>query len=271
MTSFTDIDFAARYRDDLRRTGRRERTPEYWNDRAAGMSERVFDGPYVRQFVARMDLSDCATLLDVGCGPGTIGLSVASRLEHVYGLDYSPGMLAAFVDNARRRGLTRVTPILRDWDSDWSDVPACDIVVASRSTAVPDLEATLVKLDSKARQRVYVTYPAGGHFVGDDVCEAIGRPSRTLPDYLYVVGILHHLGIHPTLDYLPGENRLANCGDFAAFLVKVTDLLGELTVEENERLCAYYEANRHRIGQEPMRWALFSWEVRGRPFRPCDR
>ena len=44
MTSFCDIDFAARYRDDLRRAGRRERTPEYWNERAAAMSQRVFDG-----------------------------------------------------------------------------------------------------------------------------------------------------------------------------------------------------------------------------------
>lgn len=84
------------------------------------MSERVFDAPYVRQFVARMDLADCSTLLDVGCGPGTIGLSVASRLDHVYGLDYSPGMLATFVECARQRGLTRVTPILRDWDADWA-------------------------------------------------------------------------------------------------------------------------------------------------------
>jgi hypothetical protein len=183
-------------------------------------------------------------------------------LDHVYGLDYSPGMLAAFVDNARQRGLTQVTPILSDWESDWSDVPACDIVVASRSTAVPDLEATLVKLDSKARPRVYVTYPAGGHFVGDDVCEAIGRPSRTLPDYLYVVGILHHLGIHPTLDYLPGENRLANCGDVEDFRAKVTNLVGELSAEEVDRLDGYFDANRHRIGQESMRWALFSWEAR---------
>ena len=152
MMSFSDIDFAARYRDHVRRTGRRERTPEYWNDRAAALSQRVFDAPYVRQFVARMDLRDCTTLLDVGCGPGTIGLSVPSQLDHVYGLDYSPGMLTMFAENARQRGLTRVTPMLRAWEADWADVPVCDIVVASRSTAVPDLEATLVKLDSKARR-----------------------------------------------------------------------------------------------------------------------
>ena len=210
-----------------------------------------------------MDLTDCTTLLDEGCGPGTIGLSVASQLGHVYGLDYSPGMLAAFVDNARRRGLTQVTPILRDWDSDWSDVPACDVVVASRSTAVSDLEATLLKLDSKARRRVYVTCRAAGQFVGDDVCRVIGRPSRTLPDYLYVMGILHHLGIHPALEYLPGENRLANCATVEDFRARVTELVGEVGAEEVERLDAYFDTNRHRIGQESMRWALFSWDARG--------
>ena len=127
------------------------------------MSEGTFTSPYIQQFVDRMDLTDCATLLDVGCGAGAISLTVAARLEHVYGLDYSPGMLEAFAANARERGLAGVTPILRAWDDDWSDVPICDVVVASRSTAVPDLEAALLKLNSKARRRVYVTYPADGH------------------------------------------------------------------------------------------------------------
>jgi SAM-dependent methyltransferase len=259
--NLSEIDFAQRYRDHMRRAKRPERAPEHWDARAPGMSRLGFDSRYVRQFLARMDLAGCATLLDVGCGPGTIGLSAAPRLAHVYGLDYSPGMLAAFTDNARARGLTQVTTILRSWEEDWSDVPVCDVVVASRSTAVPDLEAALVKLGSKARTRVYMSYPADGHFVPGDVRQAIGRDGGAMPDYLCVVGILHNLGCYPTLDYLPGENRLATCRTFDDVHAKVVQWVGPLSEEESTRLRRYYETNRDHVGQEPLRWALFSWDT----------
>lgn len=255
------FDFAGFYRERVRAMKRPERSPDYWDGRAASMSERGFDTPYVREFLARLDLAGCSTLLDVGCGPGTIALSAAPHLAHVYGLDHSPNMLAAFVDNARARGITTATPILRSWDDDWSDVPVCDIVVASRSTAVADLEAAFVKLNAIARRRVYVTYPADGHLVTDDVRRAVGREASALPDYLSVVGILHQLGLYPTLDYLPGENRLAEAADFEQFRARIDRLLGGLSAEEVPRLAAYFEANRNRPPAAPMKWALFGWET----------
>jgi SAM-dependent methyltransferase len=261
----SQLDFAGFYREQVRTANRPERSSDYWDQRAPSMNDRAFDTPYVRQFVARMNLEGCSTLLDVGCGPGTIGLSVAPRLARVYGLDHSPRMLAAFTDNARARGVAGATPILRSWDDDWADVPICDVVVASRSTAVPDLEAAMLKLQSKARQRVYVSYPSDGHLVGDDVRRAIGRDVAALPDFLCVVGILHHMGLHPTLDYLPGDNRLAQCADFEQFRTKMNRLLGGVSEAEVDLLAAYFEANRDRPPERPMRWALFSWEVAERP------
>lgn len=257
------FDFAGFYRERVRAAARPERSPDYWDGRAATMSERGFDTPYVREFLARLDLSGCSTLLDVGCGPGTIALSAAPRLTRVYGLDHSPSMLSAFAANARARGVTTATPILRSWDDDWTDVPVCDVVVASRSTAVPDLEAALVKLQAVARRRVSITYPADGHLVADDVRSAIGREASALPDYLCVVGILHHLGLHPTLDYLPGENRLAQAADFEEFRGRIDRLLGGLSAEEVPRLAAYFEEHRGLKPAATMRWALFSWEIGG--------
>jgi SAM-dependent methyltransferase len=244
------------------RANKQDKTPEYWDCRATAMSQRMSDSQYAQQFVAALDLEGCATLLDVGCGPGTIALTVAPRLEHVYGLDYSPGMLSAFADEARARGVAAATPILRAWEDDWANVPICDIVVASRSTAVPDLEAAVLKLDSKARKRVYMSYPADGRLPGDEVRHAIGREDASAPDYLCAVGILHHLGLHPTLRYLTTENRFAKCADFADFLAKATELLGPLSAEEAGRLETFFRETGDRARQAPTRWALFSWEAR---------
>lgn len=257
----SSFDFAEFYRERVRAASRPERSADYWDSRAASMSERGFDTPYVRSFLARLDLTGCSTLLDVGCGPGTIALSAAPRLSHVYGLDHSPSMLAAFADNAKARGIAAATPILRSWDDDWTDVPTCDVVVASRSTAVPDLAAAFAKLQSKARRRVYVTCPADGHLVADDVRGAIGREASALPDYLCVIGILHQMGLHPTLDYLPGENRLAEAADFDQFRARIDRLLGGLSAEELPRLEAYYVVRRAGAPSQPMRWAMFGWET----------
>jgi len=259
--NLSDIDFAELYRRQMLRAHRQEKTPEYWDGRAPAMSQRLSDSQYVRQFVAALDLEGCATLLDVGCGPGTIALTVAPRLEHVYGLDYSPGMLAAFTEEAHARGLTAATPILCAWEDDWADVPTCDVVVASRSTAVTDLEAAILKLDSKARKRVYMSYPADGKLPGDDVRRAIGRADAFAPDYLWVVGILHHLGLHPTLGYLTTENRFSRCVDLADFRSKVTEWLGGLSEEEAGRLETFFRETGEGDRQKPTRWALFSWEA----------
>jgi SAM-dependent methyltransferase len=258
--SLDRIDFAVLYREQMARAGRREKDPGDWDRRAEAMSQGVFAGAYVEGFVARLDLSGCTSLLDVGCGPGTIALSVAHRLERVYGLDYSPGMLEAFVENARQRGVENATPILRAWEDDWADVPVCDVVVASRSTQVADLASALEKLDRHARRRAYLTHLVGGRFLDDEVMDALGRVDEPLPDYLYVVSLLHQRGIHPRLDYLEGENRLRRCQDFADCLHKVTWSLGELTPIEAERLRAYYERYRDRLGRTPVRWALVSWD-----------
>jgi hypothetical protein len=171
-------------------------------------------------------------------------------------------MLAAFVEHARARGLTAVTPILLGWEDDWAAVPVCDVVVASRSTAVPDLEAAVLKLQSKARVRVYLTYPADGHFVPAGVRRAIGREGFVVPDYLCVVGVLHQLGLRPTLDYLPGENRFANCPDYESLEKKVSQTVGPLSPDETNRLRTYFDTNREDLVRtSPARWALFSWET----------
>ncbi|MCK6683438.1 MAG: class I SAM-dependent methyltransferase [Thermoanaerobaculia bacterium] len=259
-----DIDFGRMYRDHLAASGRRVKPPEAWDARAAEM-RRETDGRYMDEFVRRMDLSDCATLLDVGCGPGTIALAVADRLTRVYGLDYSPGMLNVMMESAAARGISNVEAIERAWEDDWTGVPACDVVVASRSTLVDDMADALAKLDARANRRVYLTSLVGGRFVDADVLEALGHAPPPLPDYIYVLNILYQMGRHPRVDYIEVENRRAVAPDFESFLRRVAFSLGELSPTEKERLRAWYDANpeRAREGGKPRRWAFIWWETRG--------
>ena len=212
-----------------------------------------------------MDLSGCRTLLDVGCGPGAIALALAPRLDRVYGLDYSRGMLAAMMMQAAARGVGNVEPILRSWDESWDDVPACDLVVASRSTLVRDMEDALARLDAKAKRRVYLTSLVGGRFVRADVLALLGRERPAYPDYIYIVNLLHRMGRHPRLDYIRAERRPDERQGFDQFVRCVEFSLGALSPEERERLETWYreDPDRANRGREPYRWAFVSWETEG--------
>jgi SAM-dependent methyltransferase len=253
------MDFGQQYREHFARTTRRAKDADAWDARADALSRVVFEGAYVADFVRRMQIEDCRTLLDVGCGPGTIGLTLAPRLDHVVGLDFSSRMVEAFAAQARARNITHATAIQRAWEDPWNDVPVCDVVVASRSTQVADLEAALLKMHAHARRRVYLTHKVGGRFVDADIYEALGRTDPPGPDYLYAVAILHQHGIHATVDFIKGGNRLRRCADADDCVRRVAWSLGGLTAEEEARLRRHYAARQGRIGEQPQLWAFIAW------------
>ncbi|QEA38226.1 class I SAM-dependent methyltransferase [Pistricoccus aurantiacus] len=258
------IDFATLYRQHMARSQRPRKAPADWDARAERMDHKPPGGHYADTFVARMNLDGCSSVLDVGCGAGTIALLLAPHMTSVLGLDFSPGMLEQLMNNAKRLGLNNVTPLLRAWEDDWSDVPVCDIVVASRSGMVPDLADALAKLNAHARWRIYMTQLVGGHFIDPGLVSALGRSPRSLPDHLYTLGLLHAQGIYAELSYIELPSRLAGTSDFEEFARRVAWTLGELSDEETARLKDWYDADPQRAarGGAPMRWALVSWTPR---------
>ena len=257
---FADIDFAQLYRQHLAAARGQPKPPQAWDQRAGELARRMTHSRYAQDFIARMQLDGARTLLDVGCGPGTLALPLAMRLERVVGLDYSQGMLDALAHNAQAQGQGNIQPLLHAWEDDWTDVPACDIVVASRSTVVEDMAGALAKLHAKARLRVYLTHLAGGHFIDPAIQQVVGRTRPAMPDYIYVINILHGMGIQPSLDYISVESQLAAAPDFDDYARRVARSMGGLDDGERRRLQAWYDraSPQERVGA-PLRWAFIHW------------
>lgn len=260
--TIAEIDFCRLYRDHYASAKRNPKPASVWDARAADMTRKADGSRYAGEFIRRMDLTGVQTLLDVGCGPGTISLPLAERLQRVVGLDFSRRMLDGLLDNASRLGCGNVEALHLSWDDDWAAVPVCDVVVASRSTTVADMEAALVKLNEKARRRVYLTSLVGGRFLDPAVTDAVGREVPAFPDYIYVINILYRMGIQPRLDYIGQDGRAAAASNFDEFARHVDWALGDLNEDERARLRAWYERSSPgaSFATAPVRWAFISWE-----------
>jgi hypothetical protein len=70
------------------------------------------------------------TVLDIGCGPGALAISLAERGVRVTALDSSPKMLDCLMSESRCRGAQGITPVMADW-SRYTSASLHDLVVAA--------------------------------------------------------------------------------------------------------------------------------------------
>ena len=257
--TLADIDFARLYREHMAATGRTPMGADDWDARAARSGKRLTRGGYADAFIARMNLDGCDSLLDVGCGNGALCLPLAARLRRIVALDYSPAMLEALRADAQALGADNIDARLCAWEDDWSAIPACDVVIASRSMHVADMADALAKLHAKARRRVYLTHRAGGHGVPADVLHVLERQSPPPPDHIYALNLLHGMGIQPRVDYLDGGGSALIAG-FDDLLQRTVRALGPLDAGEQARLRQWH-ARQPPLRTLPRRWAFISWET----------
>lgn len=260
-----EIDFNAMYREHLQRANRSHKTAVHWDNRAEEMAQVCANpnDPYLQQFIAMMDFTDAESLLDMGCGPGSICVAVADKFKQVYGLDYSTKMLAVCRRRAQQMGVNNITLIQHAWEDDWSNIPRCDITVASRSTLVGDLKQAMYQLNQHARLRVYTTHTIAPTFIDPAIIRAIGREVVTLPNYQYAINVLAQLGINPKVDYINSPNSHQQAIDYDRFEHSVSWSLGALTELEKQRLQQYYAQHKQQgkpISAGNHGWAMVYWD-----------
>ena len=262
------IDFAALYRRQARLSTFRARSAADWDRRAAPRSRHEKGSDYARKFMARLDLTEVRTVLDIGCGSGNLALPLARRVRRVHALDFSPEMLRLLRANARAEGVRNITTHRRAWAEDWAGIPRADMVICSRAMAVDDLQAALAKMTAYARRRCCLTLHADPSFLSADVYCILRRPVIPRPNYIYAVNILYQLGYHARVDFLHTTGGLIY-DSAAQFIAGIRWRIGPLTQPEEKRLRAYYlalprRANGRAFYRHDFEWALLSWEIKPR-------
>lgn len=261
LSNIQKIDFAKLYKKQKAKSSFKPKSVKDWDKKAKYLSGKIFKSIYVDEFIQKVDTKGAKTLLDVGSGPGTLGVSLADEFEHVYCLDFSPKMLECVKKNAKMMGITNVKTIQKSFDDDWSDVPKVDVLIASRCMEVGDLKKTLKLLNSKAK-KVYITYKVGGSFVDTDILNILDKPIVPKPDFIYLVNTLYQMGINAKVDFIQSENSRFDTKNVDEFIEKVRWSLGKLSKKDEKRLKLFHSQQKSKQGEKSyLKWAFISYET----------
>ena len=196
----------------LQKARRHRDSAVYWDERAKTFTSKDYPNPYVNSFLERAGVAPEESVFDMGCGTGALALPLGEAGHAVMAADFSEGMLSILRGELEARGIKSVHCEQMSWEDDWEEhgiaPKSHDVCTASRSIAVDDMRAALLKLTMVARRRVCITLPTGASPRTDDhVIEALGLASRVGRDHLYAVNILSSMGFEPELTYIKSSRH----------------------------------------------------------------
>jgi SAM-dependent methyltransferase len=183
----------------------------YWDKQAAAFHENTAEMQDLTQKqLNRLLLSSEYTVLDVGAGTGRLTIPIAKRAKHVTALEPSANMMALLKANVQKEHIQNIEYIDRTIEElDAAAIGVHDIVLASFSLLMVDVEKALLKMDAAALRGVYL-FVSASKWMNEEIKNIIyGRDisSPDLPDYIYVYNILHDAGILANVDIWDFQSR----------------------------------------------------------------
>ena len=119
-----------------------------WDKAAAGFKKRAKKDDYHELLFSKLILDENDSVLDLGCGEGSITLPLARKVRKVTGVDSSVKMLELLNERADDEGIDNVETILKPLeDITYDEVGPHDVVLASRSlNGIIPIKETLAEI-----------------------------------------------------------------------------------------------------------------------------
>lgn len=245
-----------------------KRDSSFWDGRAVSFAKAASETSYADQFLAIMKPEARWTVLDMGCGSGTLAVPLAKLVSSVIAVDFSGRMLDVVRKRCADEDIRNITTIHGRWEDEWEKlgIGTCDAAIASRSMVTDDLQASIQKLNAIARKSVYIATVVGDGPHDRHIFDAVGKTFIPGPDYIYLYNMLYQMGISANVAFIE-EKRKRTFKSLEEAVESMNWMFDELNSREEERLKAYLDKHlvfHNGCGSlsydKVIRWALLWWK-----------
>ncbi|WP_295622321.1 class I SAM-dependent methyltransferase [uncultured Methanobrevibacter sp.] len=214
-----------------------------WDKIAKDYGKWLENDDYPEVLLEEMRITKDDTVLDLGCGEGTITRKIAKRAKSVTGIDKSELMIEELNKKANEENISNIKTIQKDIkDLSYEDIGNYDIVLASRClNGIYNIKETVLTLNEIAKKYVYITvFGSSSHEYKKEKEKIAGKPFKAGPDYSVLFLLLKSIGIEANVLQLECKN-LKEYHDFDEAIQRSMWKLGELEEEDRIRLENYFK------------------------------
>ena len=260
-----DVDWASFWAERL--TGKKNKD---WDKAAPGFYKRTRKDDYNSTLFDMLILDENDTVLDVGCGEGSITVPLAKKVKNVIGVDSSAKMLEYLEKRAKENNVGNIETILKPIEEiKYEEIGDVDVVVCSRSlNAIIPIEDVLLELDKIANKYVFITiFGPENKKIEKDFDKELGIQTEDFPDYNYFFNILFNLGIYPNVQRFDLNNyreydSIDEAVDNGKFRLDLySDEEKELLRKYLERILTYdEETGKYYNVKDKADWIMVWWK-----------
>jgi SAM-dependent methyltransferase len=184
-----------------------------WDKRAKEFNKSMMQNrEAAEKQIANLELKPEYTVLDVGAGTGRLAIPIAKHVKSVTAIDQSKGMLECLQENMEKKGITNIVCINKRWEDIevGLDIELHDVVIASHSLGMFDIQEALAKMDAASKRYVYILSSAGrwmgdGEGLWEKIYGERQRHRALHSDYIFFCNLLHDMKIYANVDIRDAE------------------------------------------------------------------
>lgn len=201
-----DINWSYYWQKELKELPKPNKSKD-WDNVAEKFRKWMKKDDYPDKLLKKIVTNPNDSILDIGCGEGTITLPLAKKVSRVTCIDLSSEMLKILKEKAEKQGINNLKCLQEDMSNMSPDsVGEVDVVVASRClNGIMDIETILKKMNTIAKS-VYITLRISENLSYEkNTHKILNREYPKYPSHVYVYNMLHKMGITANVEKLECE------------------------------------------------------------------
>ena len=243
-----------------------------WDDAAPGFFKRTRKEDYQIALFDKLILDENDTVLDVGCGEGSVTIPLARQVKKVIGIDSSPKMLEYLEKRAEDNDVDNIETILKPIEEiTYDEIGDVDVIVCSRSlNGIIPIDKVLFELNKIAKKYVFITiFGPENKKIEKDFDRELGIKTEDFPDYNYFFNILFNMGIYANVERFDLNNyreysSIEEAMDNGKFRLDLySDEEKELLRKYLERILTYENGKYYNV-KDKADWIMVWWKTDNR-------